>query len=70
MPAMDTASIGRDRGMIAMSTTAPITTGTSASHTCHTDSDATPGSSSRSLRPKARDSSVLPDEGGAGIRPS
>src|SRR5699024_11185634 len=48
----------------ATSTTTPIATGTSASHTCHTDSEATPGSSSGRRRRSARASRPEPVGGG------
>src|SRR5699024_2558109 len=45
-PMIETMSIGHDSGMIARSTTIPISTGTSASQTWHSESMKAPSSSS------------------------
>ncbi len=63
---METLSIGIERGMIATSTTMPMATGTSASHTCHSDIAMTPGTRRRRRRRAARRRSAAPEEGVSG----
>ena len=62
-PMIEMMRAGIDSGMIARSTMIPIATGTSASHTCHTDSAPDPPSSGRMRRRAARRSSCAPVSG-------
>src|SRR5699024_6411678 len=65
-PLIETMSIGHDSGVSARSTTPPIATGTSASHTYHSESMKAPSSRSDRRRGAARIRRDEPEEGKLG----